>query len=48
MFVATLEGVSRFILGLRQLYKHDVEGRLGNDVDNAFGLTSEVRAMTKG
>ena len=32
--------VPRFILNLRELYAHDLQGRCGSDIDIAFGLTS--------
>ena len=32
--------VPRFILSLRALYAHDVQGRGGSDIDTAFGLGS--------
>lgn len=32
--------VPRFILSLRKLYARDLQGRHGNDLDTAFGLTS--------
>ena len=39
-FVPAFTLVPRFILGLRQLYARDVQGRRGSDIDTAFGLTS--------
>ena len=32
--------VPRFILNLRELYAHDLQGRRGSNIDTAFGLTS--------
>ena len=32
--------VPRFILNLRELYAHDLQGRRGSKIDTAFGLTS--------
>lgn len=32
--------VPRFILNLRALYAHDLQGRDGRDIDSAFGLSS--------
>ena len=32
--------IPRFILGLRVLYAHDVQGRHGSNIDTAFGLGS--------
>ena len=32
--------VPRFILSLRELYAHDVQGRRGSDIDTAFGFTT--------
>ena len=32
--------VPRFFLSLRKLYKRDLRGRRGSDIDTAFGLTS--------
>ena len=32
--------VPRFILNLRDLYAHDLQGRRGSNIDTAFGLSS--------
>lgn len=32
--------VPRFILGLRELYTHDLQGRQGSYIDTAFGFGS--------
>lgn len=40
----------RLILSLRQLYARDLQGRRGDDIDTAFGLTStaDYGAVTSG
>lgn len=38
-FIPPFVLVPRFILGLRQLYARDLQGRHANDIDTALGLT---------
>ena len=34
----------RFILSIRELYAHDVEGRRGEGIDTGFGLSASSRS----
>ena len=40
-YIAPFTLVPRFVLSLRELYARDLKGRVGGDIDTAFGLTSE-------
>ena len=40
-YVAPFTLVPRFILSLRELYTQELKGKVGGDIDTAFGLTSE-------
>ena len=42
-YVPILTQAPRFIMGIRELHAHDVQGRRGDGIDTGFGLSSSNR-----